>query len=218
MRDPECLKQHFRWVPPPGDGNCGCITEGALRNPEQCIVTGMTGAVHYYEIRETPQEAWLDLQDGVVTYKIVLPKSEFYPYHLGNKEGRTMSMAGPSWMWLRSKSADILENGCPRDFPYASESDNVCYNDLCLDFDPTTSSASPCPHAKMSNPCESWCSQVFVENIQGSGCGTMCGDHAARIRSSLHFDSAQECMEAIIDEPACMKTLMKYNRKETSSG
>ena len=32
------------------------------------------------------------------------------------------------------------------------------------------------------------------------------------------FDSAQECMEAIIDEPNCMKTLMKYNTRATLSG
>ena len=153
---------------------------------------------------------------------MVLPKSGFRPYRLEKiRNGAvasgdyTMTLLGPSWMWLRSKSADVLANGCPRDFPYFSESENVCYNDLCLDFDPAASATSPCPHAKSLNPCESWCSQV---NIEGSNCGAMCGGDAATLRSVLHFDSAQECMEAIIDEPNCMKTLMKYNTRATLSG
>lgn len=209
------MKTHFKWVPAPGDGNCACITAGKLHSPERCTgqVSFSGGVGSWYEITTEPTEEDLvvDYEWGAVAYKILMPTSEFRPYKM--KQGSSPTQ--PSWMWLQDNSTDILPNLCPADFPFASSiagNEHFCYNHLCAGFDPSL--ADPCTHSE-GNPCDSFCSHDSNAVI---GCGAVCGGHAALLRSVRHFDTAQECMDAIASETRCMKTYIKYNDLESSSG
>lgn len=214
LKDSDCLKKHFKWVAG-GDGNCGCLTAGELRDPKRCTphVTG-TGFLPWYEIIGQPveEDMSIDADWGVITYKILMPKSGLRPYKI--KHGQIHTQA--RWMWLRDNSTDLLPNGCPADFPYISpfaDYSNYCYNDLCTGFD--LSLANPCAQP-VGNPCDSWCSHDPYDVT--SGCGTVCGGRAAASRSMLHYDTGQECLNAIMHERSCMKTYMKYNDDPSSMG
>ena len=177
-------------------------------------MTGTVG-IPWYEIIGHPveEDMRIDADWGVITYKILMPKSGLRPYKIKHSQIHTQAR----WMWLRDNSTDPLANGCPADFPYMSpfaDSSNHCYNDLCAGFD--SSLENPCAQS-VGNPCDSFCSHD-PDDVTSSGCGTVCGGRAAASRSMLHYDTGQECLNAIMNEPSCMKTYMKYNDDPSSIG